>query len=435
MTIAVGNSDTSICVLSGRARIALFVLTSLLLAEFVVSTLHVRGANSDDRFFNAAGLSSNPEALDDYLTTEATHGSRFYYALPPYHLANFGYRVATPWAYSLIRGVLFYSQWVILGWLIARITRSEAAGWLLAIVAVAAVHFTPSFNAVVSHPEYSIGSTCLFLALLGYLGYAESGKPAGLAIACVGFTWALLNHENFIVFVPLFWAMDVFASGRPQPAGRILARSWPLLAMAAVYVAVYFWFRSVYPSTYDGTQFAFSPAEAIGAWCKYTFTIFPGFELLMARESANVEDGRLLRSPHEILSIVAHAPVCGIALALGAAIACGLLLARVLREAKPLPATGLALFLYGAGAANVLISSVGKYQLLAHHRFFPYFYSISAYAWGLAFAVCALGLLRKPGDEPPRRGALVGGIVFFAFFLSATATNAETVRKLILWFN
>ena len=395
----------------------------------------MRIANSDDVIFSRLGLSQDSEALSAHWSRESLHGSRFYYALFPFKASNASFHIANPVAFASIRAALFFAQFALLGWLLARLTANGAIGWLFFLASLCAIHISPIFNCVLSHPEYAVGTCALILSLHAYVNYISTSRRAWRIAACFGYAWALLNHENFVVFFPLYWAMDWLTGSGQRTVREVIFRSWPLLAVLALYIAIYLGFRASYPSTYGGTQFSLDLRAAGTAWCRLNLTAVPGVELLLARHFPAPEEGPLFKGPQEMYTVVAHAPLNGIVLAFLAAIAAARLVPSALEGSLRPSIRALACLAWAVAASNLLISFTCKYQVLIHRRYFPYYYGISVYCWAIATAVCALACLPRLREQLAKLPWALWILPFFVLFASASASNAETVRKLIAWYN
>jgi hypothetical protein len=412
------------------------MLLALMLVNFARVTLPVRLANGDDISLQAAFAGRSPGGADRFLADWSEQQGRFYFSTAAYKAPYALYSIRDPALFSLARAVLLFSQFALTGWLLARLCRSEAAGWLSALVAAGALHIPAVFYPVLSYPAYSAGGIALLLALHCFLTGVERCRVEWLFAAGCLQLCALLWHENFLAFTALFPAL-AWAAGSDRSGRGIIRASAPSVAVSAAYLAVYLAFKRAHSTGYDGTMLSFDPAGAGTAWLRQTLAAAPGFELFISRLAPYPSSGPLWKSGPEIAAILGSVALLGAALALaGAAVATGL--ARR-AAAGAAPAAPVLLFLLAAVALpNLLPSFTQKFQENSHHRFYPYVYSFNSYCWGVCAAVWLwqrlAGGLRSGGF---RLRLLLAALflVLGALFISAQASNQHTLELLRKWYN
>ena len=68
----------------------------------------------------------------------------------------------------------YRAQFILLGWLVARLCKDEAVGWLVVLISGGAMHIPAIFYPILSYPAYSAGSIALLLALHSLLANLKS---------------------------------------------------------------------------------------------------------------------------------------------------------------------------------------------------------------------------------------------------------------------
>jgi hypothetical protein len=421
---------------TSRWRLAAALLLALMLVNFVRVTRPVRLATNDDVSLQAAFSGRSPGGADRFLADWSEQQGRFYFSTAAYKAPYAVYRVRDPALFSLARAVLLFSQFALTGWLLARLCRSEAAGWLSALVAAGALHIPAVFYPVLSYPAYSAGSIALLLSLHCFLTGVRGSRAAWLFAAGCLQLLALLWHENFLAFTVLFPVL-AWAAGADRSARGVLRASLPAAAVSAAYLAVYVTFNREYATGYDGTVFSFNLAGAGTAWLRQTLAATPGFELFVSRLAPYPSTGPLWKSAPEIAGILGSVALLGGALALaGAAVATAL--ARRAAAGAPAAARVLLFILVAAAVPNLLPSFTQKFQENAHHRFYPYVYSFNSYCWGVCAAVClwqGLAARLRPGGSRLRILLAALFLLLGALFVSAQASNQHTLELLRKWYN
>lgn len=412
------------------------LLLAVMLAHFVVATRPVRLANDDDVMLQRVSADPHTGALERYFANYALREGRFYPAISVYSLPDQIYAIRGETLFATARGLLLWAQFALVGWLVARLSGSEAAGWLCLTASAGALHIPAIFYPVLSYPIIATGSIALLLALHCYLSsLRRSGGWWLLAAGCLHL-YALICHENFIVFTLLYPGLD-WASRQGRRIRDAAAQSVPLFVISAAYAGCYVAFKRAFPSGYDGTVLSLHPGAAVLSWLRQTLAAFPGFELLVNRGAPYPTVGPLWKSAREIGAIVRALPALDVALALATA----LVSAGLARQAAApgMRAWRAALVLLIAAALpNVLPSLTQKYQESAHHRFYPYVYSFSCYYLGAAAAACLwAALCGRLGLKCLRLQIAVAAfsLLLFALFASALASNAHSLALLKMWFN
>jgi hypothetical protein len=421
--------------ISFRWRLAATLLLALMFLSFVRATMPVRLASGDDVIIQAALSKPDKNASSVFFADWSQRQGRFYFAITTYRLPYEIYKIRDPFAFAFIRATALFAQYALLGWLLARICRNEAAGWLCTIVAAGALHIPAIFYPVLSYPAYSAGSIALLLALHCYLTGVQRSQAIWLSAAACLHLYALLCHENFLVFTVLFPVL-AWATGYGRSTGVILWQCLPLLLVSVVYACVYAGFRWLHPTTYDGTVFSFSLSGAMTSWTRQTLAAIPGFELFINRTTPYYSGGPLWKTTSELKVILGSVASINLVLALISALfAAGL---AYKAAASRVPALPVVIFLMLATALpNLLPSLAQKYQENAHHRFYPYVYSFSSYCWGVAAATClGLMLVGKPHAKKSalRRGLPLLALLMAAVFISAQASNSHVIGLLCRWY-
>jgi hypothetical protein len=417
-------------------RCAALVLSSMLLLNLTHMTEPVRLANSDDAKFQAALSQPNKEKLNELFTDWSQRQGRFYFASPSYGLPYAIYVIRNPFLFSLSRAIIVYAQFILLGWLVARLCNDEAVGWLVVLISGGAMHIPAIFYPILSYPAYSAGSIALLLALHSFLSNLKSTQIKWMLGSCVLYLFALLWHENFLIFVLLFPALCWATTSRLTLA-EIIQRSLPILCVAGIYLCTYIGFRHLFPPIYDGTVTSFDLAGVVNAWTRQTFAALPGVELLINRAASYPNVGPLWKNSVALAATLHSVSLTGFALAICGGLLAVALARRTTATCVPTLKT-ISFLLFAAALPNILPSLTEKYQMTAYHRLYPYVYSFNSYYWGIAGATILLVfILGRPNISlwASRGRLLLTLLLMWAIFISAQASNQYTLNLLSRWYN
>ncbi len=408
-----------------RLLLACFVLTFV---AFVHQTAPVRLAHFDDA--NANQLIHRDEMVGAMVPTAQLQG-RFYLAAPGHFWPYEIYRIHSPLAFATLRAALFFAEIGLLGWLCGRVARNAALGWMVALLAGAALHLPPTFFAVLSYPTMAVGFISLLAGLHFYLSYLRRGSAL-----CALFSGLLLLHAGFfldlfMVFLPVFFALSWHEGRRSL---RSLARSATAPVTAAVaYLAAYGLFAMVHPSTYAGTTWSLDPGAAATSLMRQTLSVIPGYELF-AHRTYPAGAGPWLKSTSEIRAAFAATPRWAWGLALLQGLSLWALVVHAPRS-RTVSLGVMAVALACALLANLPMSLTERYQIWAYHREFPYIYSFYAYCALIALFVFAAQRFLAHSARTRPAFSIALAVLGFVLFISAAASNAHTLALLGEWHN
>jgi hypothetical protein len=403
--------------------------------SFVRLTNPVRLANSDDVIFQKV-VRSDHAHVEQYFAELSRSEGRFYFAVPVHRIPYALYNIQNPQLFACLRTLALLIQLALLGVLLARFVACEAIGWLYAVIAFAALHIPSIFYPVLSYPVFWVGSIAILVSIHSYLSYARSLRPGWLFLSAISLLYALICHENFLTFVVLYPFVELFGTrGRTYLAA--FQRCLPIALIAAAYVGVYLAFRRLCVTDYNGVHFSADLRAAMLSWTRQTLAAAPGIELILNREGPYPNTGPLWKTPHEIAVIMKGLDPSNAVLALACALIASILMKRA--QIRRRDAIGLiVLFAAATALPNVIPSLSTKYQLNAHHRFYPYVYSFTSYCWGIgAVLLLILSLKRFPQTNDRRVSMIdIGTFVFLSLvFISAAGSNQNTAGLLKSWFN
>lgn len=409
------------------AWIALLLVLAWSFGHFWIQTMPVRVATGDDVRFQKIATQGTGEA---YTTDIAGNEGRFIYGTPVYRFVLFSlYEVGNPWVFSLLRAIAFYVQVGLAAWLAARVTQSTAFGALLALLIVGTLHIPDTFFQLLSFPPIWLGFAALLGALHAHLSYLHRRQWASGLLAGVLYLLALLMHDVFVVFLPLFLALGWL---RERPRWRDLPRQHLIpLAVAVAYVAVHRGFAREFPSAYEGTQFSLNFPVAAKVLLRQLIGVTPGFELLVQR-LPEMTAGPLFREPAAVVQTIRALPWPHWLLALVTAGTSALMFWHCRRT--PALRTGLWPWALGfAGLANLPIAFSVKYQVFILHREYPYGYAYLSFYFLCVAAIGALVWLGRhlPPGIPSRVLAAAFGGGVFALGVSALASNQRILQILV----
>lgn len=412
--------------LAGLLAVTL-VLTAV---HWLVLTQPVRFANGDDMLYQRV---VDTHGGDEFSTAFAQNQGRFYYATPLYRHNWEIYRIANPWIFAALRIAFLALQFGLLAWLVARLTQSPVAGWLVLLAAPAALHLPTTYFAALSYPVKWVG----FSALLGSLHFQLAGldnrsRRAGL---CSGLLLLLsaLCLELFLCYLPLFVAL---AFQRCRETGAALRSLAPQVTVFVSYAFAYMLFSRLHPSSYEGTQLSLDIVEAANTLIRQTISIVPGFELIVHRTYLPGE-GSWHKSLAELRAAATATPAFDYLLAALQAFTLVQLARRL-----PAPERFLRHLLTAAGLCilipNLLISLTARYQVWAYHRQLPYIYGFYAYAAFIVSAVTLYWLISPQLTGTgwiPRLLSALAAAVCLGVFVSAKISNHTNLLLLRTWFN
>ena len=105
--------------------------------------------------------------------------------------------------------------------------------------------------------------------------------------ACIYYLFALLWHENALIFVLLFPALCWVASFRSDTSRDYSAKPSYLLQCSGYLLGYVHWISPTsFIRIYDGTVTSYNLAGAVNAWTLQTFAALPGVELFINRAAS-----------------------------------------------------------------------------------------------------------------------------------------------------
>ena len=394
--------------------------------HFWIHTTPVRLATPDDVEFQAVVDQGN---ATEYLATHAREQGRFLYCTPIYRFALFSfYEVRDAPVFSLLRTTALFAQIALTAWLTARVLQSAALGTALALLLAGTLHIPITYYLVLSFPPIWIGFSAVLGALHCHYTYLHrpgflSGLMAGLL-----FLLALMMHDVFVIFLPLFIGLSVLQGKLLWRS--LLSRNIIPLAVAFAYVAVHRRFAAEFPSSYAGTQFSWDLLLATKVLLRQLIGVIPGFELFVNRVSAETTSP-LWRELPAVIGTLGLLTWFDLLLALGLALAVADTFQTGLME--PSPHAGLWPWALGfACLANLPIALSAKYQVFILHREFPYEYAWFSYFFlGIAtVSILAWRGQRIPAGRNRRLLVVTVGTMTFLLCLSALASNHRVLHFL-----
>lgn len=424
------NPDSNGPSLRTVRRLVLVALAAIGL-NFWHETGPVRLATPDDVAFQAVADHGN---VDAYLALNAREQGRFLYCTPLYRFVLIPpYALQPRWLFGVLRTTAFLAQIGLVAWLAARVLRNPAAGWIVALALAGTLHLPQTFYLVLSVPPMWLGFPALLGALHFHLTALHRPHWAPGFLAGLLFLLAMLMHDVFVVFLPLFPAL-AWLERADGWRGLLRANLVPV-AVALAYVVAHRSFAREFPTAYDGTQFSLNVVSATQVVVRQLVGVIPGFELVVNRPTAGT-GSPLWRELPDVLATFRL--ITGIDLLVAAGTALGVTVA--LRHALAMPTPRARLWPWAVAAAvlaTLPIAFSAKYQVFIMHREFPY-----GYAW---FSFCFLGvaavgiLLQLGGRFAPGRNRLVfsnaAGAGTFLLNVSALASNHRVLQVLAHTYN
>jgi hypothetical protein len=414
--------------MSGWLLGLLVLVLAATLAVFVHDTQSVRHGNVDDV---ANDHLVRTGGLEAHTTAAAEIQGRFYLTTPlhlwPYRL----YEIDSPLLFSAARGVLFFAQIGLAGWLCARLARSAAVGGLAVLGGVAALHLPATFFAVLSYPTMAVGFCSLLASLHLHLSHLRRPSPVAALLSGLLLLHACLYLEVFVVYLPLYPALS-WQHGYSTVRTSLRSAAAPLAAVVG-YLAVYACFTRLHPADYGGTRLGLDPGASLNALARLSFSVIPGCELLVHRTHP-AGGGDLLKSGGEVLAALAGTPLWRYGLAVISGLTFGALLWHAARAVPrssglaPAVLAGAAVFL-----PNVPVSITERYQVWVYHREYPYIYSFYSYCALVALAALLLPRLVAPPGRAARARVVVLALLGSGVFASAQASNRVTLGLLRQW--
>jgi hypothetical protein len=313
-------------------------------------------------------------------------------------------------------------------------------GRVALLVLLAGVGFAPvsvGYQALLSFPTLWIGWASVWAMGALSLRRDSAWTRSGIQVA---FTLALLVHESNAVF--LAWPILLGVQNNPSEGwGPRVRRVAPCLVILVAYGTCSLLLRraalAAYPGgVYDGASLSLNPGRVAFALNAYTWSGLPGFDSWLTRSSA-AGAPPFLSPPgwaHRALAGATAQDICGAAL-LGAAF--WMLTGPGEPQTggkRPVTLRMLVILFLSAFAPNLILSCTVKYQIWAHHRMWPYYYTAMSYlVW---VVLLASGISEVPrivrGKSGLRAARLAVASFVFVAAVGIGRANREAVALLRL---
>lgn len=336
--------------------------------------------------------------------------------------------------HSTLRVAAFYAAVIALAWFAHVATGSLKIALLLVVVVSATVPVWIRYQALLSHPLLWIGWAAIWV--VGGLALLPESQWSRLGTT-IAFSFALIAHESNAVFIAwpaiLKWSLGC---NWIRSAFRLSLGS--LLVLVA-YGGLSLWLRSEVLSMtggvlYQGASISFNIPEILWALAAYSFSGLPGLSSFVTHHL----DGPLILSPRTWWDCLKYytSP-----LAVLGSFFVSITVFNIFNSFIGMSRHGgFVVFgwrlwvgvIFAVFAPNFLLALTHKYQMWAHQRMWPYYYSsMSFMAWNLLLVVACLLLVRRAYSRYIRYAIGVTVLVFsFVAALSIAASNRRAAASL-----
>jgi hypothetical protein len=354
------------------------------------------------------------------------------YTEPKFAFLDWLMRVPSDGLQATVRVAALVAAACAAAWFVWEWRRSAPLACLTLMAVIGACPVTVSYQALLSLPLLWAGWAAVWA--MGALSL-RLDTPLNRCLLALTFGAALAVHEGNAVF--LVWAITVrtVVAGRGG-ARRVFAPFVPCLMILVAYGALSLLLRG---AALDGglppgggrlALTADNSAFALGA---YTFSGWPGLECWLARWTWPGQP--MWVTPHEWIAQAvgwtAPAALFG-ALAAGICVWLGL---SGREECDRLPRQSLPLFgtlVFAAFAPNLLLAMTPKYQIWAHQRMWPYYYtSMSFSAWVVLLVLGADAILARMLRPACRRAVRLAIATLATMAIIGTAATSRQAVTLL----
>lgn len=337
---------------------------------------------------------------------------------------------------GLIRSLLLALAVGSTGLLVWAWTRDGRTAGLTVIAMAGWFAITVSYQAYLSLPHYWIGWSAIWL--MGFFAL-QADTPLNRVMMVGAFVLALIIHESNAVFLVWPWMVRWARFG----SGDLWKVLWKSSAWCTLVLCVYgilalqLRAQVAGEAPYSGGTIALQGKSIVYAWQVFTLSGLPGLESWV---SGRTLAGSLWLTPDmwfaRLGSTLSFWDLVGASLVGG-------LFWRWMPEDRVKQSgvnnTRLLAFtvmlLFAAYAPNALLALTPKYQIWAHQRMWPYYFSSMSYlAWivlGVGWAVAAYRGTRSPLPRRILRGLFTG----LAILLVLTAASVTKQSVVILKAN
>jgi hypothetical protein len=338
-------------------------------------------------------------------------------------------------AHSALRVGAFLMAVLAAAWFTWELRRKERLALLVLVAGVGLAPVSVGYQALLSLPTLWIGWAAVWT--MGALALKPDSvwTRSGIIFA---FALALVIHEANAVF--LIWPF-VLTTRRGQPdRARLFIRQTAgcavvLVAYGILSLALRRQTLAAFPgSMYDGAALSLNPRDAGFALNAYSWSGLPGFDSWLMRSGG--AGARWWLSPpewlHRAFAGATAYDVAG-ALVLGAAFWIGTMPCRAERgKEHPFTVRTFFVLFFAAFAPNLVLSLTSKYQVWAHQRMWPYYYTSMSY---LVWVVLLVNMLsRALSLIPAARGRRAAGVSVAAaaalLAIGIASANREAVNLL-----
>jgi hypothetical protein len=419
-------------------RLFFAVAVVVLLLNLGVTTAGLRLAGADDDAM-ARGLTDPAFAL-----TNRLHDFQIgrFYADARFWFGEHLLRVSSDAVHAAIRVGMFFVALLAAAWFAWEWRRSERVAWLVLVSGVGFLPVTVGYQVLLSAPTLWLGWAGVWA--MGALALRPVSEAASGGIAAA-FALALAAHEANAVFI--VWPAMVRWSTDARSGLKIIARELALCGVVLVAYGGLSWaLRGAVAAAgvggaYDGATLSLNVREAIYALNVYTWSGWPALASWLAL--ANDAAGPLLVSPsawaHRAVEWATPLSVAGAAL-VSVAIWAGTKRDEKTYHQPRARDAGIAVaLLFAAFAPNLLLALTVKYQMWAHQRMWPYYYTSMSYlAWVVLLVgggVALVDAIPNPAARRVVRVALAAGVLVAAVGVGAANREAAALLRRHTFFH
>ena len=425
-----------------RLRLAevvfLVVTVAVLLFNLGETTAGVRIATEDDR----ALAESLRDPVKGLANQNMDFGMGRIYSTPKFQVLGALMREPSDTVHSALRCAAFFLAMLAAAWFTREWRGSGRVAWLVLCVGVGLAPVSIAYQALISYPLLWLGWAGVWT--MGALALREESVWGRCGMVSA-FAFALFVHESNAAF--LIWPAMLRWSAGGRGAGKAIGRELLLCGSVLVaYGAFSLWLRHAVltltaDTVYEGGKLSLRPVEMIYALNIYTWSGLPGLDSWVTRTSD--PSGTLWMSAPAWL----HRAVEGATpLVLVGAVLVGFAIWRgTIRDettsARPRahPAGIFVALCFASFAPNLLLALTVKYQMWAHQRMWPYYYTSMSYlAWVVLLVGAAFGLLnlvRREAAWRAGRAVLAAAVTIATVGISGANREAAALLRRHTFFH
>ncbi|WP_308722770.1 acyltransferase family protein [Paenibacillus polysaccharolyticus] len=167
-------------------------------------------------------------------------------------VASIIFTIKSVWFFKVVCVLILFSNVITFIMLCNKFFKESNFSWLIFVLFSMMLSFSwePGIpNAYTAF--YGLSLSFLFLSLYSYFTYIEKQKMKYIIIASVGYLMCLFTYELFALYFPVFFIISMYLL---KSIKQSFYKLIPLMGVSAIYLIIYFIWRSIYGAGYDGAS-------------------------------------------------------------------------------------------------------------------------------------------------------------------------------------